>query len=539
MMTTDKPDIDLVRSAQQGERTAFDELVRRYRSAVFGIAYSKLGDFEAARDAAQDTFVHAFLDLQTLRDPQKFGSWLCSITVTAALGAIRRRRNYFSLDDPNAQDQPSGEPSPQEAAERSENACRVHQALAGLPENYRLPIILHYVDGYSHDEIANILTSSVSSVKNRLYRARHHLRKEMLVEVERSLKDERCSNAKDICVIIQWFGKQCSCRCRHCLLNSGSRLSGVSFDRMKALGKKFLRWRDAHSFDDLAIDIITGYSCDSSEDIEGRLFCKAAGATNWSYLPTNGMELRTKTELEQYLLARKEMGITTVGITFYGMKDFHDKWAGRSGDWDYTMLIAKTAAELGLKRQETIFLSKKGVDGIPSLVELLDQIAGMTGRCICPWDYRGRGKHLEDERVLDVQVKALPENVLRYINQGINNRGRCYLSEGEWVSAIEAGKYPRKDRRVYLISVWPDNIEWLESADCDSILQKMRDEDEQLHTAIPSLPTLARLYGKKSGKRIYWVRDLEWKWIDLYLKEHPQIDPTGRFDDLDCVILCH
>lgn len=538
-MEIDKPDIKLVTAAQRGEREAFDELARKYRNAVFGIAFSKLGDYEAARDAAQDTFVRAYLDLPTLRSPDKFANWLYSVTVTTALGAIRHCHKNSSLDDPDVHDQPSNEPTPQEAMERSEKTRQVNQALMTLPEHYRLPLVLHYVDGYSHDEIANILGSSVSSIKSRLYRARRHMRKELLVEVERSLKDERCPSVKDICVIIQWFGKACSCRCRHCLLDSGKKLSTVSFDRVKALGEQFLRWKDTLSYEDPAIDIITGYSCDSSEDVESAQFCKEAGATSWSYLAANGMELKAKTELEQFLLARKEMGITKVGVTFYGMREFHDKWADRKGDWDYTMLIAQTAAELGLERQETVFLSKSGIADIPHLIDLLDTLPGKNDRCLAPWDYRGRGKQLEDERVLASQVKTLPDNVRQYINQDLKNSRRCYLSEAEWISAIEAGNYPRKDRRVYIISVWQDNIDHLESTDCDQILQKLRDEDEQLYTAIPSLPTLAQLYGQKSGKRIYWIRDLEWKWIDLYLKAHPQINPAGRFDDLDSMILWH
>lgn len=538
-MATDKSDTYLVEAAMQGDRAAFDELAHRYRDAMFGIAFSKLGDFEAARDAAQDALVRAYMDLPTLRDPEKFCNWLYSITLTTALGTIRRKRYTSSLDEPDAQEQPSKEPNPHESAERSEKVSQVREALMGLPEQDRLPLILHYVNGYSHNEIGNILGTSISSIKNRVYRARRRMREEMLVEVEKSLKDERSPDVKDIYVFIQWFGKACSCRCSHCLLDSGKKLSTVSFDRVKALGEKFLKWRNEQGFNDLTIDVETGYSCDSTEDTEVKLIGKETGTCSWWYLSANGMDFRSEDDLKRYFQKRKEMGIKRIGVTFYGMREFHDKWAGREGDWDYTLLIAKTAAELGLERQETIFLSKSGIDDMTPLVELLDTIPGEKNRIICPWDYRGRGKKLEEERILASQIKALPEHVRQYINQDPRRYKRYYLSEAEWISKINTGNYPQKDKRVYIISVWEDNIDWLETTDCDQILQNMRDEDEQLYRAIPSLPTLAQLYGQKSGKRIYWLRDLEWKWIDLYLKAHPKIDPAGRFNDLDCVILWH
>lgn len=531
-MATDKSDVSLVEAALQGDQSAFGELTRRYRGAAFGVAFSKLGDYEAARDAAQDALVRAYLDLPTLRDHSKFAHWLYSITLTTALGMLRRRHDLSCLDDPNTPDIASNVPNPHDAAERSERARFVREALAAIPEAERQPLILHYVDGYSHAEIGQILGVSLPCIKNRIYRARRRMREEMLVEIERSLKDERSPDVKDICVVIQWWGTPCHCRCRHCLLNSGPKLTAVPFARAKDVAEKFLRWRNEQGLEDLGVDIITGYSCDSPNALEAQLFSKQAGAASWWYLPANGNAMRSEEELRQFLQSRKDEGVTSVGVTFYGLKDFHDKWAGRDGDWEFTMLIARTAADLGLHRQETIFLSKDANKDIPDLVDLLDKIPGEKGRTICPWDYRGRGKKLEDQRVHASQVEALPEHIRCCIS------GK-YRSEADWISAIEAGDYPRKKRRVYLLSVWEENIDWLESTDCGQILQKMRNEDELFYQSIPSLPTLAQLYGQRNGKRFYWLRDLEWKWTDLFLTAHPSIHPAGKFTDLDSSILWH
>ena len=72
----------------------------------------------------------------------------------------------------------------------------------------------------------------------------------------------------------------------------------------------------------------------------------------------------SESELERLMEARKATGITSIGLTFYGLRDFHDRWAGRNGDWDLIMMAARVSAELGLHRQETIFLSKDNIGDI-------------------------------------------------------------------------------------------------------------------------------------------------------------------------------
>lgn len=188
-MQSDRTDEDLVEAVRRGDHAAFDELARRYRDAAFGIAFHRLGDFEAARDAAQEALVTVYLELPMLRDPSKFGNWLYRITNTTALAQLRRRRFTVSLDSPNLAEHPAAQPTPAEAAERAEKARRVRDALALLPEPDRLAVILHYVDGYSHDEIGSILGTSVSAVKSRVHRARRRLREEMLDMLEKSLKE--------------------------------------------------------------------------------------------------------------------------------------------------------------------------------------------------------------------------------------------------------------------------------------------------------------------------------------------------------------
>ena len=173
-MSEQSSDAELVQEALRGRGEAFGELVARYRDAVFGVAFHRLGDFEEARDVAQDAFLKAYLNLAELRDPAAFASWLYRIADGTAVDAARRSRREVSLTEAEEV------PDPKAAtAEQSDIARQVQQALAGLGEQSRLAVILHYVNGYTHAEIARFLGATPQAVKTRLSRARGRLREEM------------------------------------------------------------------------------------------------------------------------------------------------------------------------------------------------------------------------------------------------------------------------------------------------------------------------------------------------------------------------
>ena len=182
-------DADLVKAALGGDQAAFDELARRYRDAAYGIAFHRLGDFEAARDVSQQSLVTAYRKLRMLRDHSKFGNWLYRITDAAAASEIRRSRFTLSLDDPDAPTPCAKEPGPAATAEQAEKSAAVRAALETLSEPDRLAVVLRYVNGYTHREIGEILGTSVSAVKSRIHRARRRLREEMLEKVEKGLKE--------------------------------------------------------------------------------------------------------------------------------------------------------------------------------------------------------------------------------------------------------------------------------------------------------------------------------------------------------------
>lgn len=177
-------DAELVQAVLAGDTAAYGALAARYRQAAYGVALHRLDDFDSARDAAQEALVRAFVQLPTLRDPARFGAWLCRLATTTAL-RLRRRRRWEALPPPTADAEAA---VGGEEADEIQRKQEVREALAALPEGERLAVILHYVDGYSHAEIAALTGATVPAVKSRLFRARRHLREE-LSPVEKTLQE--------------------------------------------------------------------------------------------------------------------------------------------------------------------------------------------------------------------------------------------------------------------------------------------------------------------------------------------------------------
>ena len=195
-------DGDLVTATLGGDQAAFGELVARYKDAVFGVAFHRLGDFEDARDVAQDAFVKAYVNLPKLRDGAAFSHWLYRIAEGTAVDVLRRRRSDVSLESPDALSADLGTAgfslplhSPHmphsPVGDDALVARQVREALAQLPEPDRLAVVLHYVNGYSHAEVAEFLGTTAGAVKTRVSRAKAKLRKEMAEMVETKLKKER------------------------------------------------------------------------------------------------------------------------------------------------------------------------------------------------------------------------------------------------------------------------------------------------------------------------------------------------------------
>jgi len=174
-------------AAQQGDLGAFDTLVRQFGDMAVGYAFSVLGDFPSAEDAAQDAFVQAYLDLKTLREPQAFPAWLRRL-IFKHCDRITRRRRLPTVPLDAGLELHDRQPGPEEAVQQRETQATVLGAVQALPEHERVATTLFYINGYSLADVGQFLGVPVSTVKNRLHTARMRLRERMMPMVEETLK---------------------------------------------------------------------------------------------------------------------------------------------------------------------------------------------------------------------------------------------------------------------------------------------------------------------------------------------------------------
>jgi RNA polymerase sigma-70 factor (ECF subfamily) len=173
----------LVLRAQQGDLTAFNELVERHERAVYNVCLRLLRNPTQAEDAAQDAFIRAWSAIESFRGGL-VRPWLLRIATNRTYDILRAkaRRPAQSLDaelyevEPEWTSQSAAAEHPESFATRTELSTHLEEALSALPDDQRLAIILSDVQGYGYDEIAQVMDVAVGTVKSRISRGRSRLR---------------------------------------------------------------------------------------------------------------------------------------------------------------------------------------------------------------------------------------------------------------------------------------------------------------------------------------------------------------------------
>jgi RNA polymerase sigma-70 factor (ECF subfamily) len=169
-------EINWVRASQQGDRQAFSRLVEKYSRIVFAMCLSSVGHAQDADDLAQEVFMKAFVQINSLRQADRFGPWLTRICRNTATDFLRSRRR----PEPLLPDQMESVPSPT----RGPDVDGLEKILYTLPEPLRQAVLLYYLDGRSTHSVAQALGISADGVMTRLSRARRLLRERLSAEGE-------------------------------------------------------------------------------------------------------------------------------------------------------------------------------------------------------------------------------------------------------------------------------------------------------------------------------------------------------------------
>ena len=192
-------DAIFVARCRRGETEAFSALVRRHQKKMLNIAYRMIGDYDEACDVVQEAFLSAYRAIAQFRGDARFSTWLCGIVLNHSRSHIKRkaarsRREAGSLDDPVKSKEGSftNKPHSQEESiveriEKRELEAKVQECIGFLDGEQREVLVLRDIQGFSYEEIGDLLKLPEGTVKSRLFRARNAL-KDSLFKVLGDLK---------------------------------------------------------------------------------------------------------------------------------------------------------------------------------------------------------------------------------------------------------------------------------------------------------------------------------------------------------------
>ncbi|MEW6026637.1 MAG: RNA polymerase sigma factor [Planctomycetota bacterium] len=159
----------LVREAQKGNQSSYEELIRRYARLVWSYIYGIIQDHSWAEDLVQETFINGWQSLVNLREPDKFRNWLLVIARNQALRHINKSSRHDDVIEDIAKDE-------NVRVEADDKSNQLHNALRQLPERYRLPLTLRYLEGLDYNKISNMLGLTDGSLRGLLNRGMKMLR---------------------------------------------------------------------------------------------------------------------------------------------------------------------------------------------------------------------------------------------------------------------------------------------------------------------------------------------------------------------------
>ncbi len=188
---TERDDAELVVAGKAGNQDAFAQLVQRHQRRVFNLVFRMLQQYEEANEVTQETFLAAWQGLPSFRGDARFSTWLYRIAYNCCLKQLEQRKRDKALQAAVQAEQIFQQESCDERAaaelEAHERQALVREHLSQLPAKYRVVLVLRHLQELTYEEMAEILTMPIGTIKTHLFRARNLL-KERLGTFEREWK---------------------------------------------------------------------------------------------------------------------------------------------------------------------------------------------------------------------------------------------------------------------------------------------------------------------------------------------------------------
>jgi RNA polymerase sigma-70 factor (ECF subfamily) len=180
---TEQDDIALVTASQAGDQEAFALLVQRHQRRVFNLVFRMLQQYEEANEVTQETFLAAWQGLSTFRGDARFSTWLYRIAYNCCLKQLEQRKRDRALQAAIQAEHINAAARGDAEQEARERQALVREHLSMLPAKYRIVLVLRHLQEMTYEEMAEILTLPIGTIKTHLFRARNLL-KERLIAFE-------------------------------------------------------------------------------------------------------------------------------------------------------------------------------------------------------------------------------------------------------------------------------------------------------------------------------------------------------------------
>lgn len=179
-------DEELVEKIKKGDIDAYEEIIKKYENKVCGIIYHMIKNQNDVEDLAQEVFIKVYKNLSKFKGDSSLYTWIYKITVNLCLDEVKKRKNIIYLDEKLEiedgeleRELPSSDKTQVELYEEKELKEKLHKCIGKLPEKQRVMIVLRDIKGFSYEEISEITSVKLGTVKSQINRARLKL-KELL-----------------------------------------------------------------------------------------------------------------------------------------------------------------------------------------------------------------------------------------------------------------------------------------------------------------------------------------------------------------------
>lgn len=185
----------LIKKSKSGDVEAFEQLIFDYQKKAYNIALRIMGNQEDAKDMCQEAFIRIYKSIEGFKEQSSFSTWMYRIITNVCLDEIRRKKKNDTVSMDSTFETQDGEmhfevasedDTPEEAYIRSEKKRAILKAINELNEEYKTAIVLRDIQGFSYEEIANILCCSIGTVKSRINRGRNILKDKLRTLLELS-----------------------------------------------------------------------------------------------------------------------------------------------------------------------------------------------------------------------------------------------------------------------------------------------------------------------------------------------------------------